>query len=86
MNLVTAALLTCGIVAGAMLPTVLWIDGATRLAVYRSPRLLPISATPVGGAQPVGEHRDSEVGDRHKLFAQRLLRPDAESTVRVLFT
>jgi hypothetical protein len=30
MNLVTAALLTCGIVAGAMLPTVLWIDGATR--------------------------------------------------------
>jgi Protein of unknown function (DUF998) len=26
----TAALLTCGIVAGAMLPTVLWIDGATR--------------------------------------------------------
>lgn len=30
MNLVTAALLTCGIVAGAMLPTVLWTDGATR--------------------------------------------------------
>ncbi|HLM20873.1 MAG TPA: hypothetical protein VK390_05025 [Propionibacteriaceae bacterium] len=26
----TAALLTCGIVAGVMLPTVLWIDGATR--------------------------------------------------------
>src|SRR5918995_5988001 len=30
MNLVTAAPLTCGTVAGAMLPTVLWIDGATR--------------------------------------------------------
>jgi hypothetical protein len=30
MNLVIAALLTCSIVAGAMLPTVLWIDGATR--------------------------------------------------------
>jgi hypothetical protein len=30
MKRLTAALLTCGIVAGAMLPTVLWIDGATR--------------------------------------------------------
>ncbi len=30
MERLTAALLTCGIVAGAMLPTVLWIDGATR--------------------------------------------------------
>ena len=30
MKRLTTALLTCGIVAGAMLPTVLWIDGATR--------------------------------------------------------
>jgi hypothetical protein len=30
MKRLTATLLTCGIFAGAMLPTVLWIDGATR--------------------------------------------------------
>jgi hypothetical protein len=31
MKRLTATLLTCGIFAGAMLPTVLWIDGATAL-------------------------------------------------------